>query len=278
MLTVLDHTDAKWQRAYLAKPRENGAATYSREIVRYHLPFWESWSQGRQVYLSTCPLIRSVPHGGDVAVQYLHEFRMDDPLFHARVTARATASHFSRTIFVVAYEHMAQALQEEGLSAIYLPMAIEVARVQRTPRSPLWDHPHRAAYFGNVTRPKRALYATLRASLAYRGWELDHVLERRQEAAWARLRAYRFGVGVGRCALEMGALGMQVMIAGANFGGLMTEPDHVLIQRSTNMNGRLVTHSASIDRCIQDWQLAVPGVTYDVKQAVDRLEEILRGT
>ncbi len=271
----MDHKDPRWERQYQMSGRENGAATYSRDIVTHHVPLWDKWAEGRQVLVSTCPLLEPQGGRGDVAVQYLHEYRYEDPFGAVRAVQRAL-SGYPRLVFVTSYASLANLLISRGLEAWYVPMAVDVSTIQTYRTDPRPDQ--RVAYFGNVTRPKRALTDELCRQLSSAGWKIDHVSRPNQREAWSLLGKYRYGIGVGRCALEMGALGMRVMISGAAFGGIMTTPEEIAVQRSVNMNGRVITFDRSPLACVAGWELAVPGVTYDIESALSRLGAYLERT
>lgn len=253
MITLINHDDPRWRSVYLAHGRENGAATYSRELCQFQVPVWEDELPGLDLTISTCPLMHGEPGrrkrplpGGDLAVQYIHEWRFRQPQRAAVAIASALQGSYSRVAFVVAYKGLQALLAAEGLTALYVPMSIDVQRVQqyRLPdNAPRYED--RLAYFGNVTRQKAQHYHELERTVPSSRLVFQKI-GLRQPQAWAELAKYRYGAGVGRSAMEMAALGLRVLISGRAWGGLVMDHSDYLRQQSTNFNGRLWTGAATI--------------------------------
>lgn len=268
VMRVVDHNDPAYAERYRRTKRENGAVTYSRDIVRWHLPVWEAWAADRQldIVVGTCAALEDGPE--PVRVQYLHTME-PSRLWVPEIRAGR------RDIYVTSYQQQAADLRRQGREAIWLPMGVDVKAIERY-RLPLGNGGPVAAYFGNVTAPKRQEYTRLKLAFEAEGWRLHHVWTDDSVDAWRRLAGYHYGVGVGRCALEMGALGMRVMISGARFGGLMTTAQEIAIQVASNMNGRVTTFDADPSYCLANFNRALPGITRDVSGAVERLHDLLR--
>lgn len=277
MLHVIDHTWPAWQARYKLINRENGAATYSRDIVTHHLPILERWASNSSVTVSTAPPLLDPQGRGDVLIQYLHEYRHKQPTAPAFRIKSANRHRYKRIVFVTAYEELSNLLRRSGIEAWYVPMGIDVDNV----KSHADTIPYRrvrgktAAYYGNLTRAKKPEYTRMLESLESCGWTVEHVVTKSSEAAWPTLSRYSYGIGVGRCALEMGSLGLRVMISGQAFGGLMLSEKDVQIQRATNMNGRKTTGVVNYIEACEKWGESLPGVTTDVKQATKVLEGYL---
>ena len=278
MLTVIDHTDPGWAEQYVRKGRENGAATYSRDIVRHHLPVLRELLPDGSV-VSTCPVMVDAEVEGPVAVQYLHTYPYTQPLRQAQLVTAGLASRVDRVVFVTAYRALHARLQAAGFESVFVPMAVDVAavRAHASSEGPLEER--RILYFGNLTRPKRRLFQELRGVLEGRGWTVDLCSEGwlqgrhlRQPQVWEAASRYRYGIGVGRCALEMMALGLHVLIAGAAFGGIATTDDEHATQAGCNYNGRVTTFDREISACIDALPLATPRPR-DIASAVDALRE-----
>lgn len=275
MLTVIDHSEPNWFNLYTSSNRENGAATYSKEIVRHQLPVWHSHTEGLTGVISTCPLLYScpgIPVSGDLAVQYLHTYAYDEPLKQAQLVVDHLPG-YDRILFVTSYRALYLQLLNCGYEALYVPMTIEPASVLK-PMMGVPGRRNKAAYWGNVTSPKRALYRLLKKEFREQGWELEHVWGQ-QYSSWEELTAYEYGVGVGRCALEMMSLGLKVMIAGSKFGGLITNEEEYNIQSYSNFNGRIITFDRSVAACINSWSLSEVLFKSGPEVAVDSLTKQL---
>lgn len=276
MITVIDHTEPTWHSRYMRRGRENGAATYSREIVAHHLPIWEQQLPDGAV-VSTCPVLADdeLDVAGPVVIQYLHTYSYREPLRQARLVRDRLAGRVDQVVFVTAYRSLHAQLVLAGYESLFVPMTVDTVAV-RARASGEAPHPERRVlYFGNITRPKRALFAQVQRQFEARGWVVDvcsdgwyqgHHLT--QRAAWSAASRYAFGIGVGRCALEMMALGMHVLIAGAEFGGLATTPDEHATQWATNYNGRATTFDRDVEVCIDALELAT-AVDRDIPAALD---------
>lgn len=250
---LITHEDPHWQAVYQAHGRENGAATYSRELVQFQVPVWQEELPDWDLTISTCPLMwgepgnrngRKLP-GGDLAVQYLHEWRFGQPQRPAVALASRLRESYGRVVFVVAYRGLQALLEAEGLTVLYVPMSIDTERLTpyRLPDSERFLTG--IAYYGNVSRVKAHHFQELRRTVPSVNRALVHVRDRQPES-WRRLAHYTYGAGVGRCAMEMAALGLRVLISGRSFGGLVMDHGDYLAQQSTNFNGRVVTGAATL--------------------------------
>lgn len=222
-MIVFDHTEAAWRARYDRHGRTNGAFTYSKDIVRWHLPIWrEILISGQSV--ATCG------HVPGVTVQYLHE----------RTQPRLDPE---TRLFVTTYKDLADTLGPRGL---WLPNLID--------GDTLPDRPAKTAgwvYFGNMVGLKKANFAAVEALG-------PHVVsgEEDQSAALARVAQHRYGIGVGRCALEMMAMGLPVMIFGKALGGLVLTAEDFRRQSEANFNGNTVTGAASIEEAARKIEAA----------------------
>lgn len=274
---MVDHTEPGWaarySRSHVRQGRENGAATYSREIVAHHIPVWRQVLPAGSV-VASCPLLTGLDVRGEVAVQYLHTYSYLDPLGQAREVAGWMAGRCSRLVFVTAYRSLALRLEAAGFEALFVPMSIDVDRVRAHASVP--EHEHgRAVYFGNVTRSKVVEHRRTVGILEARGWVVDVLSDGclngrklTQGEAWRQVSRYRYGIGVGRCALEMQALGLRVLVSGAEFGGLATTEGEWLAQRATNWNGRVVTFDRDPGACVDAWPSALVADPPDPAMAV----------
>jgi hypothetical protein len=156
-----------------------------------------------------------------------------------------------RVVFISAYKALADALNRKGVETIFIPMSIDVEKVKQFAGEQTTD---RLLWFGNVDRPKRETFNALRSMT-----EMDVIAGGKfngepvtQEDAWAIASGYRYGIAVGRCALELYALGIRVLIAGTRCGGLVMTEEDARRQEETNYTARYATHSADLATCLED--------------------------
>lgn len=259
-MRVIDHTDEWWQRRRDRRRAENGAATYSRDIVTHHVARWAKLAHnGTDLVVSTAPPLVAHPDiRGDMVVQYLHTYDYKAPTLVAdRVTA-ALGGRVGRILFVSAYRPLVNQLTAAGYDAIHIPMRVDADWIRHLAGPAPLDAgvygSGRAVYFGNITPAKMRHFTPMVRQFEATGWRLDVVSEvGDQRAALRTLRSYSYGIGVGRCALEMMALGMRVMISGAKFGGIVTSVPEWEVQSGVNFNGRVITYDRTIPACVEAW-------------------------
>lgn len=293
-LILIDHTEPKWSARYSRGGRENGAATYSRDIVRHHIPAIKRIvdTAGIKAVISTAPHFDQVtkdhlPEKADLALQYLHTYDYNKPLRRPKEILRASREFSAQTIFITSYRPFYVELIANGFKAIYLPMAIDTQKVIQTVKGVKkfhWKRPH-IIYFGNITSVKQRTWRELSREFKRHGWVLDRIDSGKfnggkrftQEESWKHIAQYEYGIGVGRCALEMMAMGVKVMIAGQEFAGLITNDNDLEAQREVNMNGRIVTFNRDIPTCIRliDRSMPVLSDVIDADFTVKLLEKNL---
>lgn len=290
MITLFDHTEPKWHSKYTARGRENGAATYSREIVKYQVPVLYELFNETEVIVSTCPLLSQVDHSqfpsyAKVAIQYLHSYPYGDSLRQAREvteTLKNIPNDIDHILFVTAYSQLADRLSNAGYDAIYLPMSVDTTVIPDAKREKQYKGKN-IIYFGNVTLSKEKTFHELRYAFKKMGWQFNYISNGKlsgiyplsQRQAWERINDYQYGIGVGRCALEMMAMGMNVLIAGTHVGGIMLNEDDYYAQRDTNFNGRITTFDREIESCAE----MLPSTfvkTFDAKEAAEYLRNNMK--
>ena len=211
-MIVYDHTHPTWLARYGRHGRTNGAFTYSRDICKWHLPIWRELL-GPDQSVATCGKVAGA------TVQYLHE--------------RTHADLSSDTkLFVTTYRDVADALGERGL---WIPNTIDADYLP--PHSPELGW----VYYGNVIGDRRKAFDRLKGI----SFDLVSGVGDQQEAL-RRVARYRYGIGVARCALEMMAMGLKVVIFGKDFGGLILSESDFETQQAANFNANVMTGVASI--------------------------------
>lgn len=242
-MIVFDHNHPEWQARYNRHGRVNGAFTYSQDICKWHLPIWKRLL-GPDDTVATCG---KVP---DATVQYLHERA------HVELSRRTR-------LFVTTYRDLADALGPRGL---WIPNTIDAATLP--PFQPQKDW----VYYGNIVGLKQASFDRLA------GIRFDTVAGvGDQQKALRQVSQYRYGIGVGRCALEMMTMGLKVLIFGKDFGGIIRSENDFRRQQAANFNGNVVTGAISITDAIEHideakvfpstFQQVMPEMEERIKQA-----------
>ncbi len=253
-MLVIDHTEKNWHRRF-TNYGIGGALTYSRDLVKYQIPHWRKILPNDSL-ISTCPLLSQVPLVGhyNTVIQYLHTY----PYLAKEINQHYTFT-YDRIIYISAYLEYTNYMRDSGHLAVYVPMSIDVGSIQKH-TLPKAKH-KRFLYFGNITIPKLDMYNTLLRNIffdeiSFSKFNRKTPITRDQILSLAA--TYNYGIAVGRAAQELSALGVKVLIAGAKLGGIVTTEQEYIAQTQTNMNGRILTHSADIQHCINDIDKSLP--------------------
>jgi hypothetical protein len=123
----------------------------------------------------------------------------------------------------------------------------------------------RIIYFGNIVHNKVNLFNKIKKEAMRAGFDLDYISMSKfnnisdinHEESLKLISTYKYGIAVGRCAQEMMALDVKVMIAGQRFGGLITNFMDYNKHLETNMNGRVCTYSNIPFKCLQNIRMSL---------------------
>ena len=204
----------------------NGAVTYSEDFCRMVAPKLTIPDGYR---LSSCQ-----PLGGEKTITILHSYGQKTIDF---------VRQYPKTCFITHYRPM-----ELRFGASYLPMSIDVTKLpQSKSRNGKW------IYFGNLMNGKHTIYNQIRkvTDCDIISMGKFNEIPVTQSEAHEIISEYSYGIGVGRCALEMYSMGLKVLIAGERFGGVALDHSDYLAQQSVNFNGRVRTGDAEIRDCIK---------------------------
>lgn len=267
-LTVIDHDYPAWNAK---KKRENGAATYSYTLVKYQIPKWKKSlsisHKGKRVIISTCPKFSDLVDGKyplyDLAIQYLHTYPYDNPIQYIKGIVDKMPFKTKRLVFITAYRSFQFLLQNAGFECIYQPMSINTQVMESFQSEKKFND--RIIYFGNLYVNKRNLHRDIYDVCEHLGLGLDTISNGmingikplNQTEAWQLISKYKYGIGVGRCALEMFELGLKVFICGAEIGGLVIDKNDYIIQEQTNFNGRVITFDRNITTCLTNIEKSI---------------------
>lgn len=257
-MRVLTHEAESWRTR---NRFTNGAGTYSRDIAESQLAHWQQAFGDRDVLVSTCARVCDLwesetgEDAPELIIQYLHTFPYKDPIAYVKdIISSSRFTDASKWVFVTSYRAYADLMRLHGLNAAYVPMMINRSLVPAG-----INDVERAVWFGNIYENKKQMFEQIRRAFNRAGILLTVITkgmvnskrEVTQEGAFELIRHYTYGIGVGRCALEMYTMGLKVLVAGAEFGGLVMNDADALVQERTNYNGRVLTWNRSIEDCIE---------------------------
>lgn len=275
-IQIIDHTFRPW----LARKRqENGAATYSKDIQEVLIPrlteYFQEHNPELDILISTAPPLAQVEDPyilhdrPELVIQFLHTYPYRNPM--EPINAMLNRFPDSKVILVtayVAYEiRINQWAKAQGLTdrvkPVFVPMFIQPENILEAVGKRWYKHDpfeKRIIYFGNLYRAKSQEYYRIRQGLERAGWKVDVISKSRfngtgpvleQADTWKLISQYRYGIGVGRCALEMYTLGLKVLISGEHWGGLCMDTNDCYTQQKTNFNGRVITGSRDLEEALQ---------------------------
>lgn len=266
---IYDHHYLPWSKRI---KRINGALTYSQDICKHYLPVLDRTIKKERgessIVVSTCaplykynpPAVLNYDKKYDVLIQFLHSYPYTNFLTILSETFRKYSARFDEIIFVSAYQEYVDIINKYGekknVSARFVPMRIgQIPKVNRNQFKT-----NRAVWFGNIYDDKKGIYNQVIKACKDLDMELvtinggklnNHPIT--QQASWQIMSDAGIVFGVGRCALEAYALGCEVIIAGAKFGGtVIYGSKDWKIQESTNFNGRLHTGHDTIKEALLD--------------------------
>lgn len=217
-MIVLDHTDPSFSDRAAKHGRTNGAITYSRDIVKWHVPVWQALL-GAEDVVATCAI---EPRA---TVQYLHE--------------RTYAGLSSETkLFVTPWKDLADALGKRGL---WLPNCVDEDILPEHRPTKGW------VLYGNTAGTRVSAIRKRVMDVAER-YGIDVVSGvGDQRDALEMVSRYRYGIGVGRCAIEMMAIGLKVLFFGNNFGGAIVRMEDAHRHAPVNFNATVMTGFATVE-------------------------------
>jgi hypothetical protein len=259
-MLLLDHTyDSFPTRALFT----NGALTYSKDLVKFQAPKWRE-VLGPNDILSTCikPPEFNLTGSYNTVVWYLHTYPYHIPVERVVEHIRQRTVKYKRLILVTAYKEFRDLLLAAGLTAVYIPMSIDVKTVQQYASEEKRDA---FIWYGNVMHNKKAIFSECKNEVKMIGLPFDYISRSMfngtepidQGESFKRIATYKYGIGVGRCAQELMALGVKTVIAGQRHGGLITNDEEYEKQLATNMNGRIRTHNPHIIDSVKQLDKAI---------------------
>lgn len=252
MLKVIDHTNhPSWTPINLRLGRENGARTYSRDIVQFYAPVFKRVFMGpEKVLLITVQNWNSCEKwkGYDRIFVFVHERGVTEEIRKTKRDALkkfAEVNSHAKVYFITWCPQHKEELIADGLNSFYLPMAIDVKKFLPY-KSIKKVYSKRLIYYGNILNEKVPAFARLKEVVENSGWQLDYISKDRfngygfkltPEKIRRKLAQYKYGVGVGRSAQEMSVMGIKVICYSTNDVMLATtdiESEKLLTQNNTS--------------------------------------------
>jgi hypothetical protein len=282
MIRVIDHNEKEWRAKYDSQPGTNGGYAYSVDIVKYHLPIIKRIvknSQYKNALIGTCDRLAAQDDmSPELVIQYLHRY----PARQADVDADWVSAIFkgSKVIFITAYFQQHCILTNKGYNSIWAPMMVDPDETKGVSRqSGKRFGKGKAIYFGNIRGgDKQATHDQVVGALAKLGWKVDTISDNKLNGRSPELThkeilevisQYEYGIGTGRCALEIIALGLKVLIAGNKIGGIMINDEDWEVQRKSNLNTYAVTFGRTIEACMECIDMSIaPKIDYKESLAV----------
>lgn len=281
---IFNHTYSEWVKK---KVIENGAATYSRDICKYHSESLLN-IDGNNI-ISTCPEFSDIQKGHvvlslrqqpDNVIQYLHTYPYEKAVewacnFYNKVHIKPKNKIILVTAYKSLYLRLKQAFERRGMAnsmdVAFIPMGIDTSVIP----SPLEDKygSKRVIYLGNVYPARLSLFNEVKICFEKQGWQFDFISKSKfngkgkvltQPQIWDIVNKYSCGVGVGRSAMEMMYMGLKVMICGQRFGGLISNEYDAILHLESNHGGRISTFDKSINACIESFDLSIIPANQDI--------------
>lgn len=270
MLNIIDHNSEPWSSKYRSKNRQNGAYTYSIDIVKFYIPIIQRLlkNSSRDALVSTCGQILPChhPEDYDVRIQWIHDIKMIYNYVDA--LKDSSSEEKKRWLFVVSSQSYAELLSKVNLYSVIIPLAIDAEEVRKY-KVPADKNNRDIIYFGNVYREKTEQYYKIWETLTRLGWNLTTIsmrdispleghanppktLKIKGAEAWKEISRYKYGIGVGRCLAEMYALGLKCLVSGNSFGGIVMSSNDAKEQLLRNYRSDAYTFTDSIETALEN--------------------------
>lgn len=225
MLDIIDHTNhPSWTPINKRLGRENGARTYSVDIVKFYAPVFEKVFLGdEKVLLITVQNWNSMEiwSGYDKIFVFVHERGGTPEVRREKLEGLknfAEANSKSEVWFICWCPQHEKEIRDAGLNGFYLPMGIDTEIYKPYREVPKMKN-NRIVYFGNIIHGKKEPFKDLKQIIERKGWKLDYIslnkfngvgLGLTIEECRRILSKYQYGVAVGRSAQELSAMGLKV--------------------------------------------------------------------
>jgi|GEM_PF-3203308 len=291
-ITLFDHnTHPVWadsyQSVHAAKNKTNGAYTYSIDIVKYHIPIildlLANQKKYKNIIITTVGSnnYEIIPKKTDLIISYLHE-NIDREIPRIEEFIK---NYKKKVIYITARLDLYEKIISMGIDAIHLPMAIVVSDIDKFEGKFQKYYGKRVIWFGNKYLGKDAMFGKVKSTFIRKGWQFDEISKNKfnnriklnRDNIFEILSHYQYGVGVGRCFLEVTALGIKTMICAQKNGGIITNNEEFELHKAHNFaaSSPICTYSPLIEDCIDGISKSIIK-TVDVHEILPYLEKQLK--
>ena len=165
----------------------------------------------------------------------------------------------SQLIYFTQYKDQCEFLKDNGFTCHFFPMKIHIDTLPETAtKNGRW------IYFGNLYPNKVDTLESLKSHLDFDILSFSKLNDGNtvltHEECLNLVSQYSYGIGVGRCALEMVGMGLPVLLAGKNLGGTLVTADDFSFHSDCNFNTSL-SNSIGIANDIQKVQTSSLGIS-----------------
>lgn len=289
-IIIFDHNSHPiWQPVYKTyhenKNRTNGGYTYSCDISKFHIPIIKkvlnNQTKYRNILITSVGLLDELitPKNTDLIIYYLHEFLERE----YKNIVRLQSWYKGKVVFITSRKNIYEKLQSEKIDVILLPMSIDATEFEKYKKIKKHDG-KKVIYFGNMYLGKNKAFNQVRVEFLRQGWQFDYITSNSfngkkllsREKIFEIIAKYNYGIGEGRCFLEMNAMGLKTLICASACQGIITNETYFKKHQENNFSdGKVWTYSRIIKKCIENFDKAIIKTT-DVREILPILENKLK--
>lgn len=286
-ITIFDHeTHPVWADKYnkfvAINGGTNGAYTYSKDIVKFHVPELIKLIEQtdyKNILIHTVGVLTKeiLPENIDLIIYYLHEHeKREIPRMNA-----IREFYKGKIVYITYRTYRAEKLNKLGFNTIFLPMSIDTEELARYKNHTKYND-KRVLWFGNMYLGKATNYTKVKKIFKREGWMFDTLTGNRlndgkllsRSKVFKEISKYKYGIGVGRAVLEMNALGVRTLICAKKVNGIITSIlDFEYMKQNNFTDVDVPVFSDDIKKCLLSFDRAIIK-TSDVRDVLPLIREI----